>query len=88
MFKKNLVTAFMFGFSTLLTFITFGLTIFLSVVFVSNYDISVENSLTAIFLILFACTSAGNKANSIKNLLNLSEAVEWLFSKLELETEQ
>jgi ABC-type multidrug transport system fused ATPase/permease subunit len=86
LFKKSFVTALMFGISNMLTFVTFGLTIFLSVVFVSNYDISIENSLTSIFLILFACSSAGNKANNVQNLLNMSEAVEWLFSKLDLET--
>jgi hypothetical protein len=87
-FKKSMVTAFMLGVSNLLTFGTFGLTLFISVIFVSKYDISIESSLSANFLILFACISAGNKANNVQNLFNVSEAVEWLFSKLDLETEQ
>lgn len=57
----------MFGLSNMLMFITFGLTIFLSVVFVTNFNTSVGDSLSAQGLILFACMSAGVKANSLKD---------------------
>jgi ATP-binding cassette, subfamily B (MDR/TAP), member 1 len=72
LFRKSLVTGFMFGVSNLLMFITFGLTFFLSIVFVTHYDINVVDSLSAIFLILFACMSAGNKANILKNTMYLN----------------
>jgi ATP-binding cassette, subfamily B (MDR/TAP), member 1 len=83
--KKSLVSGFMFGVSNMLMFTTFGLTFFLSIVFVSNYNISVVNSLTAVFLILFACLSAGNKANNIQNLSHLGEALNWIFRHVDLE---
>ena len=83
--KKSIFSGFMFGVSNLLMFMTFGLTFFLSVVFVSNFQTDVTHSLSAVFLILFAGMSAGNKANNLQNLMNLSEAVQWIFSRLDLD---
>ena len=86
-FKKCFTTGFIFGLSNMLMFITFGLTFFLSVVFVTNYNINSKDSLSAIFLIFFACFSAGNKVNVLKDLINLNEAVRWIFTRMDLEDE-
>ena len=83
--KKSLVSGFMFGLSTMLMFVTFGLTFFLSNIFISNYNIPVIDSLSAVFLILFACYSAGNKANNLQNLSHLGSAVNWIFQHIDLE---
>ena len=78
-FKKSAIAGFMFGLSNLLMFMTFGLTFFLSVIYVSKSNIDINDSLTAVFLIIFASISAGNKANNLNDLMHLSEALKWLF---------
>ena len=64
--KKDLISGVLFGLSFMLTFITFGLTFFLSVVFVSHNDIQVSHSLSAVFLLILACISAGSKATMLQ----------------------
>lgn len=61
----------MYGLSNFLQFLTFGLILFFATVFIVSYDITIDRSLTSVFLILFACISAGNKMNLIHDLEHL-----------------
>jgi hypothetical protein len=58
----------MYGISNFLQYLTFGLVLFLATVFVVNYEVGIEKSLSSVFLIFFACISAGNKVNLIQDL--------------------
>ena len=72
----------MYGISYLLQYITFGLIFFFSAVFVSNYNIDTANSFSAIFLIVFACASAGNNANFVGDASKAKSAANSMFSIL------
>jgi len=69
--KKIVVGGAMFGFSNFLMFITFGIVFYLSIIFVTSYNLEVRGSLAAVFLIFYACFSAGNKANMIQDMVNI-----------------
>ena len=86
-FKKDFISGFLFGLSFLLSFVTFGLTLFMSIVFVSNNDIEISHSLSAVFLLVLACISAGSKATMLQEISNLKEAMLWVYEKLNMEDE-
>ena len=72
----------------MLMFTTFGITIFLSVVFVSNNpSIQIKDSLSTVFLIFYACISIGLKANFLQDMMKVSQAINWIFSHIKLEDE-
>lgn len=77
------MSGFMYGISNFLQFITFGMIFFLAAIFVANYGVKMDNSLSAVFLILFACISAGDKSNMLQNLENVKGASSWFFSLME-----
>lgn len=58
----------MYGIAYFLQFVTFGMIFFLSAVFVQNFDITVENSISSMFLIIFAGIAAGNNTNFMPDL--------------------
>jgi ATP-binding cassette subfamily B (MDR/TAP) protein 1 len=75
----------MYGVSYFLQYITIGLIFFFSAIFITNYSIEISNSFTAIFLILFACTSAGNNAAFLGDVSKAKNAANDIFTMLELE---
>jgi ATP-binding cassette subfamily B (MDR/TAP) protein 1 len=82
---RCLFSGMMYGISYFFQYITIGLIFFFSAIFITNYSIEVSNSFAAIFLILFACTSAGNNAAFLGDLSKAKNGANNLFSIFELE---
>jgi ATP-binding cassette, subfamily B (MDR/TAP), member 1 len=77
----------MFGLSYLIQYVSFGLLFYLAAIFVSNFDVTVDSSLSAIFLTIFAGISAGNNANFLEDISAARAAARSVFSILDLEDE-
>jgi 1,4-dihydroxy-2-naphthoate octaprenyltransferase len=67
----------MYGLSYFIQFTTFGLIIFFSALFVNQYQVSMQDSLCSVSLILFGCVSAGGKSIFLQDLAGIKEAVGW-----------
>ena len=77
--KKSLVSGLMFGLAYCLQYIAFALIFFMAAVFISNFNLSIDGSISSIFLILFATMSAGNKTNLMQDLASLKKNLNNLF---------
>lgn len=75
----------MFGFSYLLQFAVIGLLFFLASIYVTTYEVPIENSLTAIFLIVLAGISAGNSTNYLEDLSVIRSGAKSVFSIIDQE---
>ena len=82
---KALLSGAMYGLSALLQFVSFGLIFFLAAVYINNYNLGIDGSLEAIFLILFAGVSAGNNSNFMPDVSNAKTSAKYLFSLIDLE---
>jgi ABC-type multidrug transport system fused ATPase/permease subunit len=73
--KKCILSGFMLGISYLLQYLTVALMLFLAAVYIDTYNLDLEGPMTSIFLIFFACVSAGNKTNLIQDLATIDQGV-------------
>jgi ABC-type multidrug transport system fused ATPase/permease subunit len=83
--KKCCVSGFMFGISYFLQFVICGLLFYLAAVYINTYNVSAEGSLGAIFLLGFACVSAGNSINYVEDIAGTETAAKNLFGYIDLE---
>jgi ATP-binding cassette, subfamily B (MDR/TAP), member 1 len=86
--RKSILSGFMLGVAYFLQFLTFALIFFLASVYTVSNGLDIENSLSSIFLILFASISAGNKTNLMSDLATIREALNNAFYFLDLEDEK
>lgn len=70
----------MYGVSYFLQFISFALMFFLAAVYVTNYQIAIEDSLAAIFLVVFAGIAAGNNSNFMPDISDAKTAASKVFA--------
>ena len=70
-----MVSGFMFGVSYFLQFLTFALIFYLAAVYISANNLSIDGSLSSIFLVLFASVSAGNKTTLMADLSTVREGI-------------
>ena len=72
MIFKSIVSGAMFGVSYFMQYVTIALILFLGAVYASSTDLGIDGPLTSIFLIFFACVSAGNKANLMQDFVTVN----------------
>lgn len=82
-----MLSGFMYGVSYFLQFISFALMFFLAAVYVTNYSISIDDSLAAIFLIVFAGIAAGNNSNFMPDISEAKIATKQVFSIIDQQDE-
>jgi len=77
--KKSLLSGFMFGLAYCLQYVAFALIFYLAAVYITHFNLSIDGSISSIFLIIFACMSAGNKTNLMQDLATLKKNLVNLF---------
>lgn len=76
---KSFFSGFIFGLAYLFQYVTFALIFYLAAVYIANNNLSIDGSISSIFLIIFACMSAGNKTNLMQDIASLKKNIANLF---------
>jgi len=70
----------MYGVSYFLQYVTMGLFLFFSALYVSKYDVQTSDSFSAILLIFFACMEAGSLSVYLGDISKAKKAANFVFS--------
>ena len=75
------------GLSIFIQFLSFGVMFYTGIIYIETYNIPIEGVLEAIFLIVFAGFSIVNSSNYMPDLSSAKQAVNKIFTVMELEDE-
>ena len=85
--KKAIFSGAMYGMSSFVQFSSIGLIFFLSAVYIRDHNLSIDGSMEAIFLVLFASVSAGNNAIYMSDISTGRTGAKTIFNVIDLEDE-
>ena len=77
--NKAFISALMCGLGFFAQFFVFALLFFLAAVYISNFNLGMEGSLEAIFLIIFAGYTAANHSKNLGDLSTIKLAAQKIF---------
>jgi hypothetical protein len=81
------ISGLLFGLTYFIIYLVLGLIFYLSAVFISNNSLSITNSFSAVFLVLFGGIIAGSNAKQIPDLGLLNPITKQLFTMMSLDDE-
>jgi len=70
----------MYGISYLLQYVTIGLFLFFSALYITKYEVGTSNSFSSIFLIFFGCMRAGAVSVYLGDISKAKKAASFVFS--------
>jgi hypothetical protein len=79
------MSGFVYGLSFFIIFAVVGIVFYISSIFTRNYNLSITDSFSAIFLVVFAGLIAGNNALQLSDLGMLEVAAKKIFKLIDLE---
>lgn len=82
--KKSIFSGLMYGISYLLHYLSVALMFYFSGIFISDYGISPDRSLPAMFLIIFAGLIAGMNTTQIPDLYEIKVSAKNIFKIIDL----
>jgi ATP-binding cassette subfamily B (MDR/TAP) protein 1 len=82
-----LVSGVIFGISYLILFVAYGLIFYISAIFIRDNNLTITNSFSAVFLVLFSGMIAGNNVKNIPDLSLLKTTADRFFALIDLESE-
>jgi uncharacterized membrane protein len=81
-FKKKIISGMFAGLAYFILFVVFGLIFYLSAIFIRDNDITITNSFSAVFLVIFGGLMAGYNMKQIPDIGLLKPTAKKLFDMI------